>query len=255
MRLQKYLAQAGVASRRAGERLITEGQVSVNGRRVSVLGAQVDPDHDRVTVNGELVRARRRLYLALHKPRGVVCTRSDPEGRDTVLALLPSEWADVYPVGRLDRDTEGLLFLTNDGEFCLRLTHPRYGVRKTYLVIVEGRVEPSVMPSLVRGVRDRGEFLKAERARLLQSNNSHSIVEVELQEGKNREIRRLFAALNLNIANLQRTRIGPIKLGELPVGKWRILTAPEVKALQADLPGEAPGVRRPTAAKSGKAGP
>lgn len=233
MRLQKFLAQGGVASRRAGERLMAEGRVKVNGRVVTALGSQVDPAHDVVMVDGEPVRAKRRLYVALHKPPGFLSTRRDPEGRRTVFDLLPVEWDDVYPVGRLDRETHGLLLLTNDGDFCLRLTHPRYGLHKTYVATVEGRVEPAALPQLTRGVREHGDFLKAERARLLQANNSHSTVELDLREGKYREVRRLFAALGFNVTDLRRTQIGPIRLGELPVGKWRVMTPREVKSLLA----------------------
>ncbi len=231
MRLQKYLAQAGVASRRASERLIVEGRVTVNGHAVTALGSQVDPEHDRVAVNGDPVRAKRRLYVALHKPRGYICTRRDPEGRRTVFKLLPEEWSDLYPVGRLDRDTEGLLLLTNDGEFCLRLTHPRYGMHKTYVAVVAGRVEAAVLQPLTRGLRDQGDFLKAEQTRLLEANNTHSVVELMLREGKYREVRRMFTALGLTVEALRRIRIGPIKLGELPPGKWRVLTAAEIRSL------------------------
>lgn len=233
IRLQKFLAQAGVASRRAGERLITEGRVEVNGRTVTTLGTQVVPGQDIVAVEGKPVHVRRRLYVALNKPRGYLCTRKDPEGRHTVFNLLPKDWSDVYPVGRLDRDTEGLLFLTNDGEFCLRLTHPRFGLRKTYRALLHGRAPIGLPALLTRGLRDRGEFLKAERARLLQANNSRSLVELDLQEGKYREVRRLLAGLSMKVEHLQRLQIGPIKLGELPLGRWRILSAQEVAALRA----------------------
>ncbi|MBN2507656.1 MAG: rRNA pseudouridine synthase [Verrucomicrobia bacterium] len=232
MRLQKFMAQAGIASRRASERLIAEGRVAVNGRTITAPGTRIDPERDRVTVHGELLRAKRRLYLALNKPPGVLCTRHDPGRRPTVLSLLPAAWTGLYPVGRLDRDTEGLLLLTNDGEFCLRLTHPRYGVPKTYHAAVQGRVDPSLLPALVRGVRQGRDHLKAERARLLRATHSHSLVELDLREGKYHEVRRLLAALGLTVTALRRTRIGPIRLGELPPGKWRVLTPREVDALR-----------------------
>lgn len=234
LRLQKLLADAGVASRRASEAIILEGRVAVNGEVVRELGTKVDPAADRVTVDGRPVRARRKLYIALHKPPGFITTRRDPESRDTVFDLLPREWAALYPVGRLDRDSEGLLFLTNDGEFCLRLTHPRYGIRKVYRVTVAGRVEPPLLRKFTVGVTDAGERLRAEQARLLSANNRHSQLELELTEGKNREIRRLCAALNLEITRLQRIKIGTIKLGELPPGKWRALTETEIKTLLAE---------------------
>ena len=157
MRLQKLLADAGLASRRAAEELIRAGRVTVNGETVTRLGTQVEPTADRVTLDGKAVRAKRRLYVALNKPRGYLCTKADPQGRRTVGQFLPNEWSNLYPVGRLDRDTEGLLFLTNDGEFCLRLTHPRYGVRKTYLAEIEGRAPADLVKRLTQGVTDDGE--------------------------------------------------------------------------------------------------
>ncbi len=220
-----------MASRRAGERLIVNGQVEVNGRIVKELGAKVDPLHDAVKVEGRPVKARRKIYVALHKPRGVLSTRSDEMERRIVTDLLPKEWAHLHPVGRLDRDSEGLIFLTNDGEFTLRLTHPRFGVRKKYRAVVEGRVEPVMLRRFTEGVEHEGERLRAEHARLVDANNSHSIVELELAEGKNREVRRLFESQGLLVERLQRTQIGPIRLGELPEGRWRALTAAEVKAL------------------------
>lgn len=233
VRLQKFLAEAGVASRRAGERLIVNGLVEVNGRVVQELGAKVDPLHDEVKVEGRPVKARRKIYVALHKPRGFLSTRSDELERRIVTDLLPREWSHLHPVGRLDRDSEGLIFLTNDGEFTLRLTHPRFGVRKKYRAIVEGRVEPVMLRRFTEGVEHEGERLRAEHARLVDANNSHSIVELELAEGKNREVRRLFESQGLLVERLQRTQIGPIRLGELPEGRWRALTAAEVKALLA----------------------
>ena len=149
--------------------------------------------------------------------------------------LLPREWQHLSSVGRLDRDSEGLIFLTNDGEFCLHLTHPRYGVRKKYRVTVEGRVDAKMIARILQGVVSEEEELKAEKARILNSNNSHSVVELELAEGKNREVRRLFESQGLLVSRLQRIQIGPIKLAELPVGKWRTLTEPEIKSLLLKL--------------------
>ena len=136
-------------------------------------------------------------------------------------------------MGRLDRDSEGLIFLTNDGDFALRLTHPRYGVRKMYRATIEGKVQPPMLKKFLVGIEDAGETLKAEKARLISANNSHSVVELELGEGRNREVRRLFSSQDLNVTRLQRIQIGRIKIGELPLGKWRTLTEPEIKSLMA----------------------
>jgi len=231
VRLQKFLADAGVASRRAGEQYILDGRVAINGETVRQLGTRVDPLRDRVTVDGQAVRGRRKLYIALHKPRGCVCSRRDEFERPTVYDLLPAEWAHLHTVGRLDYDTEGLIFLTNDGEFALRLTHPRYGVRKRYRVTAEGRVEQETLDRFTRGVFHDGEKLRAETARLSSSSLARSVVEVALTEGKNREVRRLFQSQGLTVKRLQRVQIGKIKLGELKPGKWRTLTEPEIKSL------------------------
>jgi len=231
VRLQKFLAEAGVASRRAGEQMMLAGRVEVNGEAARELGVKIDPDHDRVTVDGKPVRAKRKLYLALNKPRGLVCSRKDEHNRPTIYDLLPREWGHLHSVGRLDYNSEGLLFLTNDGEFSLRLTHPRYGVRKKYLATVEGRVEGEMLGRFTRGLYHQGERLKAEKARAISASQARSVVELELAEGKYREVRRLFEAEGVSVRRLQRIQIGKIKLGELRPGKWRTLTEPEIKSL------------------------
>lgn len=231
VRLQKFLAEAGVASRRSGESIILEGRVTVNGQLIQELGVKIDPVHDHVTVDGRPLKVCRKIYVAINKPRACLSTRSDPEKRATVLDFLPTEWKTLYPVGRLDYESEGLLFLTNDGDFCLHLTHPRYGIHKKYIATVEGRVEDAQLNRLVQGVTHLRERLKAERFRVLDRNNTHTIVELELAEGKNREVRRLFEALGFAVTRLSRIQIGPIKLGELPQGKWRTLTETEIKSL------------------------
>ena len=231
VRLQKFLADAGIASRRAGEQIILAGRVSVNGAAVRELGSRVDPQRDHVTVDGRPVRAKRKIYLALNKPRGLVCSRADELNRPTIYELLPAEWVHLHSVGRLDFNSEGLLFLTNDGELSLRLTHPRYGVRKKYVATVDGRVEDEMLRALVRGVWSEGERLKAEKARLISGGQSQCTVELELAEGKNREVRRMFEAMGRTVKRLQRVQIGKIKLGELKTGKWRTLTEVEIKSL------------------------
>jgi 23S rRNA pseudouridine2605 synthase len=231
VRLQKFLADAGIASRRASEQVILEGRVIVNGKVAQTLGTKVDPLHDRVTVDGRPVRAKRKLYLAVNKPEGYICSSADPERRKTVHDLLPREWSNLHSVGRLDYHSEGLIFYTNDGEFSLRLTHPRYGIRKKYLVTLKGEVTLEHIRTLQKGIFDEGDVLKAETGRILKSNKSHSLVELTLAEGKNREVRRMFESLGFEIERLQRVQIGPVKLGQLPRGKWRTLTEPEIKSL------------------------
>ena len=230
-RLQKFLAEAGVASRRAAEQIILAGRVAVNGQTVAALGSKVDPLHDHVTLDGQPVRAKRKIYLALNKPRGLVCSRKDELGRSTIYELLPKEWGHLHSVGRLDFNSDGLLFLTNDGAFSLRLTHPRYGVHKKYLATVEGRVEPEMLRRFIQGVWYEGERFKAEKARLISSSSSQTVVELDLAEGKYREVRRLFESQGKSVKRLQRVQIGRIKLGELKPGKWRTLTEPEIKSL------------------------
>jgi pseudouridine synthase len=231
VRLQKFLSEAGVASRRASEAIILAGRVAVNGATIHQLGVKLDPDHDKVSVDGKPVRLRRKLYLALHKPKGVVCSKNDEFERPTIYGLVPKEWGHLHSVGRLDFNSEGLIFLTNDGEFSLHLTHPRYGVRKKYVATVEGRIEPEMLRRFVEGLWFEGEKFKAEKARLISSSKAQSVVELELAEGKYREVRRLFESQARTVIRLQRLQIGKIRLGELPPGKWRTLTEPEIKSL------------------------
>jgi len=235
VRLQKFLADAGVASRRAGEQFILDGRVTVNGEVVRLLGSKVDPGQDRVAVDGKIVKARKLVYAALNKPVGCVCSRKDELNRPTIYELLPKEWETVQTVGRLDYKSEGLIFVTNDGQFALRLTHPRYGVRKKYLVTVEGEVTPEMIAQFKQGIFHEGEKLKALAGRIISASRAKSVVELELGEGKNREVRRLFESQAITVKKLQRIQIGKIKLGELKPGKWRMLNAVEIKTLTSDL--------------------
>ena len=220
-----------MASRRASEQFILDGRVAVNGHPVRLLGSKIDPNRDKVEVDGKPVRSQRKLYVALHKPPGCVCSKQDEHNRPTVYDLLPKEWQIVNSVGRLDYASEGLLFLTNDGEFALRLTHPRYGVRKRYVTTVEGRVDEEMLRRFTSGVWLEGEKLKAERGWIVSATKTQSVVELELAEGKNREVRRLFESQGLTVRRLVRTQVGKIKLGELKPGKWRALTQSEIKTL------------------------
>jgi 23S rRNA pseudouridine2605 synthase len=231
VRLQKFLAEAGVASRRAGEQIILAGRVAVNGETVAELGAKVDPRHDAITVDGQRVRVRRKLSVALNKPPRIVCSRQDELGRPTIYDLLPREWRHLHSVGRLDYNSEGLIFLTNDGELSLRLTHPRYGIHKKYLATVEGKVDGEMLRRFTQGIWYQGERFKAEKARVISASHAHTVVELDLAEGKYREVRRLFESEARTVERLQRIQIGKIKLGELRPGKWRTLTETEIKSL------------------------
>ena len=231
VRLQKFLADAGVASRRAGESLIVEGRVSVNGVAVQELGAKVTPGRDRVVVDGSTVRAKEKVYVALHKPRGYVSTRSDDQDRPTVMELLPPWLQHLHPVGRLDFNSEGLLFFTNDGDFTLRLSHPRHAVRKRYIATLSSRLNPEQIEQVKRGIFSDGERLQAASVRVLPADSHRSVVEIELTEGRNREVRRMFEALGLFVKKLVRTQIGPVELGRLAPGRWRTLTGKEIALL------------------------
>jgi 23S rRNA pseudouridine2605 synthase len=233
-RLQKVLAERGYGSRRACEELIAAGRVTVNGA-VAVLGRRIDMDTDVVEVDGHLVPVRSGLvHYLLNKPAGVVSTAADPQGRPTVVGLVPAE-PRVYPVGRLDADTEGLLVLTNDGELAHRLTHPSYGVEKEYLAHVEGVPSARALRMLRTGVDlDDGRTAPAQ-----VSQPQPGVLRVTIHEGRNRQVRRMAAAVGHPVVRLVRVRIGPISDRTLRPGQWRPLTAAEVRAL-AEAVGAAP---------------
>ena len=242
-RLQKVLARAGVGSRRACEELIAAGRVRVNGE-VAVLGTRVDADHDLVEVDGAAVGVREGLvHYLLNKPAGVVTTASDPQGRPTVVELVPAE-PRVFPVGRLDADTEGLLLLTNDGELTHRLTHPSFGVDKEYLAEVEGTPGRGAIRRLREGVElDDGPTQPATVAA-----TGPSLLRITIHEGRNRQVRRMCAAVGHPVRRLVRVRIGPITDHRLAPGSWRPLAQDEVRSLErAAVPPEPPraGSRRP----------
>ncbi|MGJ3509268.1 pseudouridine synthase [Enemella sp. A6] len=232
VRLQKVLAAAGIASRRAAEEMIAEGRVEVNGRLVLEQGLRVDPDTDEIRVDGSRIPPpRRHAYLVLNKPRGVVSTLSDPEGRPTLADYLEDRRERLFHVGRLDTDTEGLIILTNHGEFAHRLAHPSYEVPKTYLAVVEGRVSPSEIRRLQKGVTLEDGPVRPDRVTLKNAHGDRSMVEVVLHEGRNRIVRRMFDAIAHPVRELARTRIGPVRLGRLPSGESRDLTREELGAV------------------------
>tara|TARA_Y100000739_G_scaffold44159_1_gene33794 strand:+ start:749 stop:1468 length:720 start_codon:yes stop_codon:yes gene_type:complete len=236
IRLQKFLSEAGVASRRQGEKLIVAGKITVDGQVVRLLGTKVDPAKCQISINGKLIRAKAKRFLALNKPPKILCTRQDTHKRPTVFDLLPNDFGHLFTVGRLDSDSEGLVLLTNDGEFCQAVAHPRHGMPKTYHVTLAKRIDSVVLKSLTTGLHEDGDFLKAKHAKLLYANNTRSQVELVLEEGKNREIRRMFKVLGYRVLLLQRIAVGPVKLGELPLGKWRVLSRAEITSClqQAD---------------------
>ena len=228
VRLQKFLSEAGVTSRREGEKLILAGRVTVDGQVVRLLGTKIHPLKNEVSVDGNPARAKAKRFVAFNKPTKILCTRHDTHDRRTVFDLLPANWGHLFTIGRLDADSEGLILLTNDGEFCQKVAHPSHGLLKTYHVTLAKRLELETLKQLTVGLRDNGDFLKAKSARLLSANNTRSEAEVVLAEGKNREVRRMFKVLGLGVLRLQRMVVGPVKLGELPLGKWRMLSRAEV---------------------------
>ncbi|HLH20997.1 MAG TPA: pseudouridine synthase [Chloroflexota bacterium] len=233
-RLQKVLAHAGVASRRAAERLVQEGRVAVNGQVVRVLGARVDPAHDTVSVDGQPVRAvPDHVYLAVHKPRGYVSTARDERGRRTVLDLVSGS-RRVYPVGRLDADSEGLLLLTDDGELALHLTHPRYGVPKEYHALVGGVPDDAVLAHLRGGIDlEEGRTAPAVVERL-SDDGQRAWLRLVLKQGWKRQVRRMLAAVGCSVERLVRVRVGSLALGEWPAGAVRELTPAEVQRLRRE---------------------
>ncbi|MGE5590537.1 MAG: pseudouridine synthase [Bacillota bacterium] len=234
VRLQKLLADAGVASRRASEKLISEGRVLVNGQPVTQLGVKVDPERDRVEVGGRVLRpAEERVYVILNKPRGYVSTVKDPEGRRTVLELIGHVGVRLYPVGRLDMDTEGLLLLTNDGGLTNALLHPRQEVPKTYVAEVDGLPTPETLARLRRGIRlEDGPTAPAE-VKVLKSTDRGATLSITIHEGRNRQVRRMLEAVGHPVTFLKRVRFGPLDLHGLKLGQHRFLSSAEVSRLRA----------------------
>lgn len=237
-RLQKILAQHGVASRRQAEQMIEAGQVRVNGV-VAHLGQRADPSSDRIAVNQQLLQPHHRPtqhYLLLHKPLGMVSTCADPEDRPTVLTVLPPELQAVgmHPVGRLDTYTTGALLLTNDGNFTFRLTHPRHDVSKTYRVRLAGQLSSSTLDAWRKGIWLDRQLTRPAQVQVLADSPNHTQLEVILQEGRNRQIRRVAEALGHRVIDLHRTAVGSVVLGRLNVGSYRALSSAEIEALLAE---------------------
>ncbi|MDL2295020.1 rRNA pseudouridine synthase [Ruminococcaceae bacterium OttesenSCG-928-D13] len=239
-RIQKVMAARGICSRRAAEVMIKAGRVKVNGHPVG-LGDSMDPAKDMLSVDGQTIRPERRKtyrYLMLNKPRGYLTTASDERGRRTVMDLLDGVEDRVYPVGRLDMNSEGLLLLTNDGEFANQITHPSHKVSKLYRATVRPQATEEQIAKLAAGVTlDDGSRTQPARVRVVADGEGRSVLEIVVQEGKNRQIRRMCEAVGLDVARLRRNAVGPVKLGMLKSGQWRELTLAEVKALRASATG------------------
>jgi 23S rRNA pseudouridine2605 synthase len=254
LRLQRVLASAGHGSRRECEALIQDGRVEVDGQVVTQLGTRVDPDTQKILVDGVRVKSQRMQYFAVNKPPGVVSTSRDPGGRTRVIDLIRSD-SRVYNVGRLDKSSEGLILVTNDGELANRLTHPRYEIEKTYQVQTVGVPSPEQLEQLERGVYLAEGRAKAKSVRLLKRNRVGAILEIVLDEGKNREIRRLLARIGHKVTRLQRVAIGPLELGGLPVGQYRDLTREEIDALKKWRPPKTAGAPKRKSTKGTKGKP
>ncbi len=232
LRLQKYLAQCGIGSRRACEEYIRQGLVTVDGTVIGEQGISIDPAVNKVCFRGKPVGEQPKTYLILNKPKDVICTSSDPQGRRTFLDLLPPMDSRIYTVGRLDRDSEGLLLVTNDGELAARLTHPRHHIPKVYLVWTDAPFSESDIQKFLKGVMHDGEKLTASQVSEEKSDEKGTCLEVTLLEGKNRQIRRMFAAVGREVKRLRRVRVGPLELRGLRLGQWRNLTKEEIAGLK-----------------------
>ena len=234
VRLNKFLAHAGVCSRREADRWITEGRVSVNGKAVLELGEKIDPARDRVVAGGKPVRAEeeRPAYILLNKPAGRVVSVKDPFGRPTVMELLRHVSARVYPVGRLDLDTEGALLLTNDGDLALRLAHPRFGVVKIYEARVKGEPGEGDLDKVRQGIFLEGRKTAPARVQVLRRGHRHTTLKIEIHEGRKREIRKLFEAVGYPVAGLVRVEFAGLTLEGLKTGQWRFLKTAEIMRLR-----------------------
>ena len=233
IRLNKFLAQAGVASRREVDKMIAEGRIKVNGQVVQVLGHKIDDEKDRVEVDGRRVEREEGLvYLMLNKPQGYLVTLKDNFQRPTIQQLLPSLKQRIFPVGRLDYDSSGLLLMMNDGELAYRLTHPRFKVPKVYLAKVMGEPDPSDLARLEKGIYLDGKKTAPAQIAQVKSDPKKSLFKIEIFEGRKREVKRMFQAIGHKVLHLQRIGFGSLRLGSLKAGKWRYLTRKEIDTLK-----------------------
>jgi 23S rRNA pseudouridine2605 synthase len=246
-RLQKVLALAGHGSRRACEELIVAGRVMVDGEICTVLGTRVDPQAQEIRVDGVALPRQKLLYYVLNKPAGVLSTNNDPSGRARVIDLVPGE-RRLFTVGRLDKESEGLILVTNDGDLANRLAHPRYGVEKIYQVEVAGKPEPEHLRELRQGVHLAEATVRAESVAIKKSRPHSTVLEITLREGRNREIRRMLARVGHKVLRLKRIALGPLRLADMPVGAYRELTHREVTELRrsSSAPRHRGGRKKPT---------
>ncbi|MBQ7109570.1 MAG: rRNA pseudouridine synthase [Clostridia bacterium] len=233
LRLQKFLADCGVASRRGAEALIKEGRVRVNGEVIREMGVKVDEENDIIEFDGERLKPQNKMiYIMLNKPEGFVTTVSDDKGRATVMSLVSEIPARIYPVGRLDYDTEGLLLLTNDGELTYKITHPKNNIEKTYIAEVTGNIGMDTILSLRNGVYIDGVRTSPAKVEVVGATRLGTKLEITIHEGRNRQVRRMFEAVGCIVKKLKRTEEAGLKLGHLPLGKWRRLSESEVNMLK-----------------------
>jgi len=225
IRLQKWLAEGGVASRRKAEEIISAGRVQVNGLTVTQLGVKINPKTDTVTLDGKAIGLQKKVYIMFHKPEGVVTTASDPHGRKTVTDFMPPELGRLYPVGRLDYDTSGLLFMTNDGDWAYRLTHPKHKVNKTYIAVVKGVPDKADMEKFSKGLIIDGKKTASSQIRLdaVLDGGKSAKMSIVIHEGRNRQVRKMCEAIGFPVISLKRVAIGDVKLGGLKRGEWRFL--------------------------------
>lgn len=234
IRLQKYLAQCGVASRRASEKMILSGRVTVNGVPVTEMGVQIDENLDEVAVDEKVVHPEeQKHYLAYNKPIDEISTASDPEGRATIMDRFKDYPVRIFPVGRLDYDSEGLILLTNDGEMMNHVLHPSREVKKTYLTKVSNHVTPEEIAQLRKGVMIDGKMTSPASVRLIREETFDTVLLISIHEGRNRQVRKMVDAVGHQVVSLKRVEFGPVLLGDLPSGMWRKLTEAEIQKLKA----------------------
>ncbi|MBQ3573145.1 MAG: rRNA pseudouridine synthase [Clostridia bacterium] len=233
MRLQKYLADCGIASRRGAEGLIKAGRVKVNGEIIREMGVQIDEDNDIIEFDGVRVKPQKKMiYIMLNKPEGFVTTVSDDKGRDTVMSLVADIPARIYPIGRLDYDTEGLLLMTNDGDLTYKITHPKNNIEKTYIAEVTGNISMNTITALRSGVMLDGVRTSPAKVEVIGATRLGTKIQITIHEGRNRQVRRMFESVGCIVKKLKRTEEAGLKLGHIPLGRWRKLTESEVNMLK-----------------------